>query len=231
MAGRPSTDLLQHQYGARLAARLRSLREQEGLSRAQLAEATGVSVRTLERIETATTAAPGLFTVAALADALGVSLDELVAHAQSGSAPGIVSAGYEGRSIDQFVQELTDNGVATVADVRLNAISRKAGFSKKRLTAALAEAGIGYRHLPALGNPKDNRPPFWEGRTAEGQAVFRRLLTQEPAPGALDELFTLASRQTVAVLCFEQDEERCHRKVICDIARTDRGLTVDALLP
>jgi transcriptional regulator with XRE-family HTH domain len=229
MAGRPSTDHLQHRQGARLAAQLRSLREHKGLSRVQLAEAAGISPRTLERIETAATTAPGLFTVAALAGPLGVSLDDLVAGASTAGTPGIVSAGYEGRSIEDFVQALADSGVRTVADVRLNAISRKKGFSKSRLTAALAEAGIGYRHLPALGNPKDNRPPFWDGRPAEGREVFRRLLAHDPAPDALEELFTLAARQSVAVLCFEQDEERCHRKVICDIARTDHGLDVGAL--
>jgi transcriptional regulator with XRE-family HTH domain len=204
MAGRPSTDHLQHRQGARLAAQLRSLREHKGLSRVQLAEAAGISPRTLERIETAATTAPGLFTVAALAGPLGVSLDDLVAGASTAGTPGIVSAGYEGRSIEDFVQALADSGVRTVADVR-------------------------YRHLPALGNPKDNRPPFWDGRPAEGREVFRRLLAHDPAPDALEELFTLAARQSVAVLCFEQDEERCHRKVICDIARTDHGLDVGAL--
>jgi len=226
MTGRPPADRLQQRQGAQLSSRLRSLRERQGLTRTQLAEAADISPRTLERIETAATSAPGLFTVAAVARVLGVSLDELSTDASAAGTSGIVSAGYEGRSIEGFVQALTDSGVQTVADVRLNAISRKKGFSKTRLTAALAEAGIDYRHLSALGNPKDNRPPFWEGRPAEGQAAFRRLLADDPAPGALEELFTLAARQSVAVLCFEQDEERCHRKVICDIARAEHGLDV-----
>ncbi|MDQ3504076.1 MAG: DUF488 domain-containing protein [Actinomycetota bacterium] len=55
-------------------------------------------------------------------------------------------------------------------DVRLNAISRKPGFSKKRLTAALAAVGIGYRHARALGNPRDNREPFHSADPRPGTA-------------------------------------------------------------
>lgn len=52
-----------------------------------------------------------------------------------------------------FVELLQKNGVTVLLDVRLNAISRKPGFSTKRLTAALNAVGIGYRHARALGNP------------------------------------------------------------------------------
>ncbi|MYS69617.1 DUF488 family protein [Streptomyces sp. SID5926] len=229
MAGRPTTDALQRAQGKRLALHLRRLRAQRGWSRAQLAGLAGISPRTLERIEAESTSNPGLFTVAALAGAFDVSVDELVAEARGTAGAGIVSAGYEGRSIEQFVEQLLVRNVRTVADVRLTPLSRKPGFSKTKLTGALTEAGIGYRHMRALGNPKENRPPFWEGRAAEGRAVFRSLLDQDPAPQALDELFGLAAKETVAVLCFEQDEDRCHRKVICDMARADHGLPVASL--
>ena len=63
---------------------------------------------------------------------------------------GIVSVGYEGRQIDDFVAGLQRAGVRTVADVRLNAISRKPGFSKTRLRDALAAVGIGYVHMRSL---------------------------------------------------------------------------------
>jgi transcriptional regulator with XRE-family HTH domain len=223
-----TADVVQAQ-GRALAARLRQERAERGWSREHLARLAGVSPRTLERIEVGGTANPGLFTVAALADALDVPLDGLVRAASDGGAGGgLVSAGYEGRTIEDFVGRLVDRGVGTVADVRLTPLSRKPGFSKTRLTGVLGEAGIGYRHLRALGNPKENRPPFWDGRAEEGREVFRRLLQQDPAPAALEELLTMAAGHTVAVLCFEQDEDRCHRKVICDIARDD-GLPVAAL--
>lgn len=129
---------------------------------------------------------------------------------------GIVSVGYEGRSIDDFVTALVGAGVQTVADVRLNAISRKAGFSKTRLREALAAVGIDYRHMRSLGNAKENRSPFWDGRVDEGQRVFRQAIQNPEAESTLDELSALVRDQIVAVLCFETDLEKCHRKVIID---------------
>lgn len=229
MAGRPATDAMQRAHGLRLAACVRRLREDRQWSRQQLASAADVSVRTVERLEQEGTANPGFFTVGALADALGVQLDDLLRASRPDSDVGLLSAGYEGSTIDSFVGSLVDRGVSTVADVRLTPISRKPGFSKTKLSGALAEAGIRYRHLRALGNPKENRSPFWEGRLEEGRAVFRDLLGSAMASDELGELMRLAAREQVAVLCFEQDEDRCHRQVICDIARTGHGLAVSSL--
>ncbi|CAM3190342.1 DUF488 domain-containing protein [Nocardioides dubius] len=129
---------------------------------------------------------------------------------------GIISVGYEGRTIDAFVDALVRAGVQTVADVRLNAISRKAGFSKTRLREALADVGIEYRHMRSLGNAKENREPFWDGRAEEGRRVFREALGSPEAESSLEELSELVRDHVVAVLCFETDVEKCHRKVIID---------------
>lgn len=176
------------------------------------------------KVEQGQTRDPGVLKVAALCRALSVSIDELVHDAERNQLPGeatamthgIVSVGYEGRTIDDFVTELVRAGVQTVADVRLNAISRKAGFSKTRLREALAAAGIDYRHMRSLGNTKENRLPFWEGRVEEGRQVFRERLQSPEAESSLNELSALVRDQVVAVLCFETDVEKCHRKVIID---------------
>jgi uncharacterized protein (DUF488 family) len=128
--------------------------------------------------------------------------------------PGLWSVGYEGREINSFVALLDEARIQTVADVRLTPLSRKPGFSKNALRQALRESGIDYRHFRSLGNPKSNRPPFQEGRAADGRAAFRRLLDTEEGGQDLDELAGLARRSRVAVLCFERDEARCHRYVV-----------------
>ncbi|MGW7674536.1 helix-turn-helix domain-containing protein [Streptomyces sp. NPDC054775] len=87
MAGRPNADESQIRQGSRLGNRLRNLREERGWSPSHLAEVAGISRRTLKRIEGAGSAAPGLFTVAALADALSVTVDELVAYARTTAEP------------------------------------------------------------------------------------------------------------------------------------------------
>ena len=142
---------------------------------------------------------------------------------------GIVSVGYEGRTIDEFVTELVRAGVKTVADVRLNAISRKAGFSKTRLREALAASGIEYRHMRSLGNAKDNRLPFWDGRVEEGRRVFRESLESPEAESSLEELSVLVRDHVVAVLCFESDVEKCHRRVVIDEVVNETEVPVVAL--
>jgi uncharacterized protein (DUF488 family) len=136
----------------------------------------------------------------------------------SAAAPALFSVGYEGRDLDEFVRLLRAHGVTVLLDVRLNAISRKPGFSKSRLTAALADAGIGYRHARALGNPKDNREPFHSPDRRPGLRVFRALLASDDAGLELGRLAELLGTERVAVFCFERDHNRCHRQVIVDHA-------------
>lgn len=194
------------------------------MTRAVLASRAGLSRNTLMKVEQGQTRDPGVLKVAALCRALSVSIDDLLQAAERNQTHwevpvmthGLVSVGYEGRTIDDFVTDLQRAGVQTVADVRLNAVSRKAGFSKTRLREALAAAGIGYRHMRSLGNAKENRQPFWDGRVDEGQRVFREALQAPDAEASLVELSELARDQVVAVLCFETDVEMCHRKVIID---------------
>lgn len=70
--------------------------------------------------------------------------------------------------------------------------------------------------MRSLGNAKENRSPFWEGRVDEGRRVFRQAIQNPEAESSLDELSLLVRDQVVAVLCFETDVEKCHRKVIID---------------
>lgn len=129
---------------------------------------------------------------------------------------GVVSVGYEGRELGEFVRDLAAGGVTVLADVRLNAVSRRRGFSKSALKTALDSNGISYLHLRGLGNPKENRSIFSGDQVQEGRDVFRALLSSGDARRDLETLRSVAAENVVAVLCFEQNEERCHRKVIID---------------
>lgn len=126
----------------------------------------------------------------------------------------LFGVGYEGRDLDTFVGLLREHGVTVLVDVRLNAVSRKPGFSKRRLADALAAAGIGYRHARALGNPQDNREPFRSGDVARGVERYRTLLAGEEAAAELAAVAALLARERVAVLCVERDHERCHRQAV-----------------
>jgi uncharacterized protein (DUF488 family) len=127
----------------------------------------------------------------------------------------LISLGYEGRSVGELVDVLLRQSVAILVDVRLTPLSRKPGMSKRKLAAALAEAGIDYVHLPALGNPKDNREPFRTGDPASRRR-FRARLRDETASQALEHIAELLEGGAVAVLCFERSHEHCHRHLVTD---------------
>lgn len=131
-------------------------------------------------------------------------------------ATNLIGVGYEGRNISDFVHDLVAAGVSLLVDVRLTPISRKPGFSKNALRQALHASGIAYDHRPALGNPKPNRAGF-AGSVEEldaARAVYAERLRQPDAQRALVELAEAAGHQRVGVLCFEADQQRCHRDVV-----------------
>ncbi|MFE3636966.1 helix-turn-helix domain-containing protein [Streptomyces sp. NPDC059168] len=67
----------ERERGERLGQLLRAARG--GRSMAEVSAAAGVSAETLRKIETGRAPTPAFFTVAALAGALGLSMDELMA--------------------------------------------------------------------------------------------------------------------------------------------------------
>jgi len=130
----------------------------------------------------------------------------------------LYSVGYGGMLLEELIEQLVKVGVRVLVDVRLNAISRKPGFSKRRFAAALAETGIRYVHDPRLGNPKENRASFQRGDGSEGRAVMRARL-QNGSKVALREFVDLVGEEgRVGVLCAERDPARCHRQVVLEMA-------------
>lgn len=133
----------------------------------------------------------------------------------------LIGVGYEGLSIDSFLAKLSLRDVHTVVDVRLTPISRKRGFSKNGLAEELRLNGIGYLHLPALGNPKDNRDGFASAASEDSGARARYVdgLANERGDEALDSVLRLLDKGTVALLCFEADEVHCHRHEVLAAVR------------
>ncbi len=141
----------------------------------------------------------------------------------------MIGIGYEGLSVEVLVTRLREQEVDVLVDVRLNAISRKAGYSKRALAAALEDAGIRYIHDPRLGNPKENRAGYAELGSEAGERArerFRVRLDDEQA-AAVQDLSALLEAHSVAVLCFEADERHCHREQVMAAAReAQASLTV-----
>jgi uncharacterized protein (DUF488 family) len=131
--------------------------------------------------------------------------------------PCLFTLGYEGATIDQFVQTARANGICAIVDVRRNPISRKKGFAKSAFRAALEQAGIAYFHLPELGVPSERRKNI---KSAEAyRALFeyydREVLDKNSA--AINRILELLSEyRRVTLVCFEADHQKCHRHRIAE---------------
>lgn len=141
----------------------------------------------------------------------------------------LFTIGYEGKSIEGFIEELLDNKISVLVDVRLTPLSRKPGFAKRRLAAELAKHDIEYVHFPALGNPKDNRENFRATRSGSAAMKFRRLMRRN-SDDVLFEVARLSKRNKVALMCFEHDALCCHRTVVAEmVAEKDAVIEVVAV--
>lgn len=84
---RPEREAVERRYMAELGRRLRSAREQRGMTQKQAAEAAGIATDMISRLENGHYQSPGLRTLLRIADGLGIRvaeiLPELGAEAQS----------------------------------------------------------------------------------------------------------------------------------------------------
>ncbi|POA46918.1 hypothetical protein C1884_31255, partial [Pseudomonas sp. GW460-R15] len=80
-------------------------------------------------------------------------------------------------------------------------LSRRPGFSKTSLAASLAEAGIDYVHLKALGTPKRGRDAAKKGDVATLEAVYADQLELPEAQAQAAQMLALAAEKPSALLC------------------------------
>jgi uncharacterized protein (DUF488 family) len=146
----------------------------------------------------------------------------------------VLTVGHSNRSSAEFIALLQHAAVTLVADVRAMARSRaNPQFNGAALRGALAAAGIGYRHLPALGGRRQRQrdapaspnslwrnPAFRNYADYAATAQFR---------AALAELVRLAAGENCALMCAEALWWRCHRRIIADYLLTG-GLEVAHIL-
>ncbi|MEW9527243.1 helix-turn-helix domain-containing protein [Microbispora sp. NPDC049125] len=83
---RPPLSPLERERGERFGFLIRQARGDRSM--VEIAAAAGLSAETLRKIETGRAPTPAFFTVAALAAALGLSLDELAAACAEGGNGG-----------------------------------------------------------------------------------------------------------------------------------------------
>ena len=136
--------------------------------------------------------------------------------------PKLVTIGYEGRSIETYLELLSANKVTLLCDVRKNPISRKQGFSKKRLQAHCVELNIRYEHLPQLGIDSQERRNLKS--LADYELLFQKYRDQT-LPQQLATIRTInawvAQGEHVALTCYELEPSGCHRHCVAKAMQSE----------
>ena len=139
----------------------------------------------------------------------------------------VASIGYE-RHKDhrEFARHLAEAGVERLIDVRDLPMSRRRGYAKTALSGALADEGVEYVHVKAMGNPKPFRDLYKSGRVEEGRERYREHLLGERLTD-LRALVGLLREKRSALMCVEHDPATCHRSVIVEALADEFALQLD----
>ena len=130
----------------------------------------------------------------------------------------IFTIGYEGATVGEFLAALKSAGVERIIDVRALPLSRRPGFSKSALRAALEEAGIEYVHLKALGTPAEGRAAARAGRHKELERIYAGQLELPEAMAQTAQMPDLVGEKSSALLCMEREPAQCHRMLLLSAA-------------
>lgn len=154
------------------------------------------------------------------------ALDRVEAARPKPASPGVVTLGYEGRSFEAYLTLLLESSVTVLCDVRRNPISRRYGFSKSALARGCESVGIAYEHIPELGIASSERQGL--DTQADYDALFDTYeRTSLPRQGvALARICALVEQgHRVALTCFEELPEQCHRHCVAEALERAHGAT------
>jgi uncharacterized protein (DUF488 family) len=143
---------------------------------------------------------------------------EKILHSKPKSDKTILfTIGYEGISLEEYLNRLIKNDVKLLVDVRNNPLSMKYGFSKSQLKRYCENLGIQYVHFPEVGIRSEQR------KELNTQEDYDRLFTDYSATNLTKTCATqntilnlLKQYQRIALTCFEADICRCHRKYLAE---------------
>lgn len=132
-------------------------------------------------------------------------------------SPAFATIGYEGGSVESYLNKLIENDIRILIDVRKNPISRKYGFSKRTLSSLVTKLGIEYIHIPELGIDSSDRKNL--NNQSDYDHLFNQyektvLANQRSALQLVYDLYN--SKRRVAITCFEKEHSQCHRSRVAN---------------
>lgn len=124
----------------------------------------------------------------------------------------LFTIGYEGISLEYYLNKLIKNNIKLLCDVRRNALSMKYGFSKNQLKNACEGVGIKYIHIPEVGINSNKRQELNSQRDYDD--LFQEYVADNLSMTTeyqKEILNLLKENRRIALTCFEADKCQCHR--------------------
>jgi len=145
------------------------------------------------------------------------------------SNAALCTIGYEGRTLESYLNVLLETGVTLLCDVRRNPISRKYGFSKKTLSKSCDGVGIRYEHLPDLGIAASDRKALVTQADYEALfAAYERDTIPHQGKAVARIRDWIGDGEHVALTCYERQPRQCHRRCVAEAVERQRPDSVTA---
>ncbi len=133
----------------------------------------------------------------------------------------LFTIGYEGITLEQYINKLIVNDVKVLCDVRKNPMSMKFGFNKSQLMKACQGVGIEYKHIPSVGIENDKRQELKTQADYDKLFVYyKESILPEKTTEQKELLELLISKKRIALTCFEANICQCHRKHLAEALLT-----------
>ncbi|MGC6432388.1 MAG: DUF488 family protein [Jejuia sp.] len=136
----------------------------------------------------------------------------------------LFTIGYEGISLEHYLNKLIKNNIKLLCDVRKNALSMKYGFSKSQLKNACEGVGIKYIHIPEVGINSDKRQEL--NNQNDYDILFKEYVTNSLSQTKQyqEEILSLLKQhKRIALTCFEADSCQCHRSHLAEAISNFKG--------
>jgi hypothetical protein len=129
----------------------------------------------------------------------------------------LYTIGYEGISLEEYLNRLIKNDVKVLVDVRNNALSMKFGFSKTQLKTFCASLNIEYLHIPEVGILSEQRQELKTQIDYDNLFdVYKNQNLKKTITQQQQILNLLKDKKRIALTCFEANICQCHRKHLAE---------------
>ena len=144
-------------------------------------------------------------------------LEKVISLKKESNETILFTIGYEGVSLEKYLNKLVSNDIKLLIDVRKNSLSMKFGFSKSLLKKYCESLGIEYIHIPEVGINSDQRQELNTQQDYDALfEVYKKTTLKETDSYQAKIIELLTKHKRISLTCFEADICQCHRKPLAE---------------